>query len=103
MPLIIAFLTSPSGDTAPVPRQWAEASDWFVIFTLSTLFFLLGAFAVWAWIIWRRTTKPEPHVRLLMELENEQGRERLAASSRDQESDAAPWEKPSDWWKKEDD
>lgn len=103
MPSIIAFLARPAGDTAPIPRQWAEASDWFVIFTLATLFFLLGAFAVWAWLIWRRTTKPEPHVQLLIELEEKQERERLATTNRDQEGDTAPWEKPSDWWKKQDD
>jgi hypothetical protein len=100
---LIAFLARPTGDTAPITRQWADASDWFVIFTLSTLFFLLGAFAIWAWMIWRRTTKPEPHVQLLMELENENTPEKLAAAQREQEGDAAPWEKSSDWWKTQDD
>ncbi|MEZ5383937.1 MAG: hypothetical protein R3F13_00335 [Prosthecobacter sp.] len=103
MPSILAFHGRPPGDTAPIPRQWAEASDWFVIFTLATLFFLLGAFAVWAWMIWRRTTKPEPHVRLLMEMEEDQKNEGMATSNREQENDAAPWEKPSDWWKNRDD
>jgi hypothetical protein len=52
---------------------------------------------------WRRTTKPEPHVQLLMELENDNTPEKLAAAQREQEGDAAPWDKSSDWWKTQDD
>jgi hypothetical protein len=36
-----------------------------VLFTLCTLFFLLGCLAAAAWQIWRRTTRPRPHERLL--------------------------------------
>ena len=71
----LAFFPRPEGGTTRVPREWVEASDWFVLFTLGTLLFLLGAFAMWAWLIWRRTTKPEPQ---------------------------APWEQAPDWWKKVD-
>ena len=53
MQALLAFLPRPEGGTAKVPREWVEASDWFVIFTLGTLLFLLGAFAMWAWLIWR--------------------------------------------------
>lgn len=98
-PEFLAFLLQPEGGTAPIPREWAQASDWFVLFTLATLWFLLGAFAASAWIIWRRTTRPKPHVRLLMELENSQEDEREPAAA-DKASPAAPWEKPADWWKK---
>lgn len=96
------FFIRPEGGTMKIPREWAEASDWFVLFTLGTLFFLLGAFAMWAWLIWRRTTKPEPHMQLLMELEEEQARE-AQTSVNEAETDArAPWEQSPDWWKKAD-
>ena len=65
----LAFLARPESGTVKISREWVEASDWFVLFTLGTLFFLLGAFAMWASVIWRRTTKPDPHVKLLMELD----------------------------------
>jgi len=103
MSIIIALFLRPQSDTARIPREWAEASDWFVIITLATLFFLLGSFAAWAWMIWRRTTKPAPHVRLLMELEDDQERERLAATGHDIPKDSASWERSPDWWKKSDD
>ncbi len=98
---LLAFIPRPEGGTAPVPREWVEASDWFVLFTLATLWFLLGSFAVWGWLIWRRTTRPEPHVRLLMELEeeNDVGSGQHAAA-RDKPESAAPWEQPADWWQK---
>lgn len=96
---ILAFMTWPEGGTAPIPRQWAEASDWFVLFTLGTLMFLLGAFSAFAWVIWRRSTKPAPHVRLMMELENAQEAEKRAAG-REKAEPAEPWEQPADWWKR---
>lgn len=103
MHALLAFLPRPEGGTAKIPREWMQASDWFVIFTLGTLLFLLGAFAAWAWIIWRRTTKPKPHVKLLMELEEEEEREKHAAASREEPETKAPWEKSADWWKRTDD
>lgn len=102
MHALLAFLPRPEGGTAKIPREWMQASDWFVIFTLGTLLFLLGAFAAWAWIIWRRTTNPKPHVKLLMELEEEE-REKHAAASREEPETKAPWEKSADWWKRADD
>lgn len=99
----LAIFARPEGGTAKIPREWAQASDWFVIFTLGTLLFLLGAFAMWAWLIWRRTTKPEPHVKLLMELEEEAEREARTPASREEPEPKAPWEQSPDWWKKADD
>ncbi|OYW30991.1 MAG: hypothetical protein B7Z47_02495, partial [Chthoniobacter sp. 12-60-6] len=72
MHALVAMLPRPDAGTVKVSRQLLEASDWAVLFTLGTLLFLLGAFAMWAWLIWRRTTHPAPHVKLLMELEEEQ-------------------------------
>ncbi|WP_397381782.1 hypothetical protein [Prosthecobacter sp.] len=98
----LAFFPRPEGGTIKVSREWVEASDWFVLFTLGTLLFLLGAFAMWAWLIWRRTTKPEPHIKLLMELEEES---EVEARTRMQELETetrAPWEQTPDWWKKVD-
>lgn len=99
---LLAFLPRPEGGTARVPREWVEASDWFVIFTLGTLLFLLGAFAMWGWLIWRRTTRPEPHVKLLMELEEEAENEARTAAPREEAESQAPWEKSPDWWKQAD-
>ncbi len=98
-----AFFARPTGETAKVPREWAEASDWFVLFTLGTLLFLLGCFASWAWIIWRRTHKPEPHMRLLMDLEDEAAHEQRASPKREEISPKAPWEQSPDWWKEDHD
>lgn len=100
----LAFFPRPEGGTAPLRREWLEASDWAVLFTLGTLFFLLGSFATWAWLIWRRTTRPKPHVQLLMELEDEASKEEAehATSGGEHVEPAAPWEKPEGWWKKMD-
>jgi hypothetical protein len=96
-----AFPARPGRVGQGVPREWVEASDWFILFTLGTLLFLVVAFAVWAWLIWRRTTRPEPHVRLLMEMAEEEasarGQTRAAA---EKPEPAEPWERPADWWKK---
>lgn len=106
--LLLAFFPRPEGGTAPVQRAWLEASDWAVLFTLGTLFFLLASFATWAWLIWRRATRPQPHVALLMDLENDaaaKGRaakgdqEHTTPNSEKQEPEAS-WEQPADWWKK---
>lgn len=103
MRTLLAFLPRPEGGTTKVPREWVEASDWFVLITLATLLFLMGAFAMWAWLIWRRTTNPEPHVKLLMELEDEAAAEARARTPAEEEPDAqAPWEQSPDWWKKAD-
>lgn len=99
----LAFLVRPEGGTAKIQREWFEASDWAVLFTLGTLFFLMGAFAMWAWIIWRRSTKPEPHIQLLMELEDDAEREQSRHATRDEPESKAPWEQAADWWKKVDD
>jgi hypothetical protein len=98
----LAFLPRPEGGTIKVSREWVEASDWFVLFTLGTLLFLLGAFAMWAWLIWRRTTKPEPHIKLLMELEEEAAVEASTKMPEVETDMRAPWEKTADWWKKVD-
>ena len=103
MHALLAFLLRPEGGTSKVPREWVEASDWFVLCTLGTLLFLLGAFAMWAWLIWRRTTHPAPHVKLLMELEAEAADEKRHAAPREEPEPNAPWEQPADWWKKTDD
>jgi len=98
----LAFFPRPEGGTTRVPREWVEASDWFVLFTLGTLLFLLGAFAMWAWLIWRRTTKPEPHIKLLMELEEEAASEARVITPEEKPEPQAPWEQAPDWWKKVD-
>lgn len=78
------------------------AMDWFVIATLCFFFFLLGCFATAAWQIWRRATRPEPHVQLLMELA-ESDADRIIEKADEKKPDEGPkpepWEKKPDWWK----
>lgn len=96
-----AFPARPGGGALEMSSEWVAASDWFVIFTLGTLLFLVSAFALWAWLVWRRATHPEPHVRLLMEMAEEDTRARREAHAPARETEQAePWERPADWWKK---
>lgn len=79
-----------------------EALDWFVIATLCFFFFLLGCFATVAWQIWRRTTRPPPHVQLLMELDDsddEQILSREGDAPPKEPNPKPPWEKNPEWWK----
>lgn len=92
------------GPQEPVRHAMDTAAmDWFVIATLCCFFFLLGCFATMGWVIWRRTTRPEPHVKLLMELADS-GEDNLLhtppAEERDKhQSSLPPWERSADWWK----
>ncbi len=96
-----AFHGRPPSGMENLPVKWADASGWFVIFTLATLLFLLGCFAIWALIIWRRGTKPAPHLQLLMDLETEaEGEKQTAATPAEEVEPRAAWEQPADWWKK---
>ena len=91
----------------PHHRNTAEmvpnpAAELFVLFTLTTLFFIIGTFALWMWLLWRRSVNPPPHVKLLMELQDE---EDAAAKSKpvgpdDKDEPAQPWERSADWWKR---
>jgi hypothetical protein len=80
--------------------EHTEAMDWFVIANLGFLFFMLSFFAVCGWMIWRRTTKPEPHIQLLMELEAESGPLSQTSHPGRGPDESAPWERQADWWKK---
>lgn len=76
------------------------AMDLFVLANLGFLFFLLGFFAVCGWMIWRRTTKPEPHMQLLMEMEVEQtALSQKSQTFPSQKEESAPWERSADWWR----
>lgn len=97
MPLAFAVHLQPPRQ--PLPAADTAALDWFVLVTLGFLFFLLGCFAAWAWLIWRRSTRPPPHARLLMELAEAGEDEILHGSSPRPETGARAWEKPADWWK----
>lgn len=79
-----------------------EAMDLFVIMTLCTLFFLLGCFATIAWQIWRRTTRPTSHEKLLMELAESDEEAIIQAADEKTRAEGNPppsWEKSPDWWK----
>ena len=75
------------------------AMDIFVLFTLCTLFFLLGCLATAAWQILRRTTRPQPHERLLQELAQTDADTLLRGGERSEEASPEPWVKPADWWR----
>ncbi|HCN28132.1 MAG TPA: hypothetical protein DIT64_05005 [Verrucomicrobiales bacterium] len=77
------------------------ALDWFVIATQCCFFFLLGCFAAVAWGIWRRTTRPEPHEKLLQELAEADEDEILRAGESGPDASRAPWERQADWWRRE--
>ncbi len=104
------FLASPDFfQQAQAGSQFAKphtaAMDMFVMINLAFLMFMLAFFACWAWLIWRRTTQPEPHVKLLMELEDELAQEQKNAALRDLHSEStseprASWEREADWWRK---
>jgi hypothetical protein len=68
------------------------AMNWFVLAHLGFFFLLLGCFGWGVWRIWQRTTRPEPHVALLMSLEEE-------PAAAEGETVAQPWERRADWWK----
>lgn len=96
MPTAFAvFLQRPQAGAHAVDTA---AMDWFVLFTLCILFFLLGCLATAAWHIWRRTTRPQPHEQLLKELA-ETDADTLLRDEHARETRSAPWEKPSDWWR----
>jgi hypothetical protein len=86
-----AFLQRPQ---AGVHTADTAAMDSFVLFTLCTLFFLLGCLAAAAWQIWRRTTRPQPHEQLLQELA-ETDADTLLRNEHNGES----WVRPADWWR----
>lgn len=104
---ILAFLVhAPPPSGSGTGGEHTVAMDLFVMINLAFLMFMLGFFACWAWLIWRRTTKPPPHIQLIMELDDEE-----AAKYKDKDSpessapagdqpERAPWEREQDWWKK---
>lgn len=103
LPSILAFpvhLNPPAvaGQGAGAGHGHVVAMDLFVLINLGLLLFMLGFFACWAWLIWRRTTRPEPHIQLIMELEDDPDfSEALKAKA--EEDTPAPWERDQDWWR----
>lgn len=79
----------------------SPASDAFVLFTLTTLFFTIGCFALWMWFIWRRGRKSQAmNDEDIIEIQiHEPVSPSSEHTSHEAEEQAAPWEKPADWWK----
>jgi len=96
----LAFAVYLHPPQAGAPAADTAAMDWFVLFTLCTLFFLLGCLATAAWQIWRRTTRPQPHERLLQELAETDADTLLSGGERAGETGGDPWAKPADWWRR---
>lgn len=103
MKTILAFPIFVSRPEVIVHAPNTAAMDWFVIATLCFFFFLLGCFATAAWHIWRRTTRPDPHIKLLMELAESDADafiQRVEEKKMESPPDSPGWEKPPDWWRK---
>ncbi len=75
------------------------AGDFFVLAHLGFLFLLLGCFGWAAWSIRRRIRHPQPHLKLLMELEEGDAAVR-GAGAEESPKTAPAWERPADWWKR---
>lgn len=98
--ILMANFISSERPSAITHATDTAAMDWFVIATLCTLFFLLGCFATVAWQIWRRTTRPEPHVQLLMELAGRDEDDLLQSIKDDSSTASSSYQgKNPDWWK----
>ncbi|MES2596015.1 MAG: hypothetical protein V4662_11795 [Verrucomicrobiota bacterium] len=103
---ILAFPVYAQQPGAGAGGEHTVAMDLFVLINLAFLMFMLGFFACWAWLIWRRTTKPPPHIQLIMELDDQEEAERKLESPPESaappsgEPERAPWEREQDWWKK---
>ena len=69
---------------------------------LAFLLFMLGFFACWAWLIWHRTTKPKPHIQLIMEMQDlaRHPNSKNSSQGAENEPERAPWTRNPDWWKK---
>ncbi len=76
-----------------------EAMDLFALFTLGCLFFILGVIATWAWMLWRRSTRPTPHEQLIAEMHHLDPDEPAPAAEA-RGNDGAAWERDADWWKR---
>lgn len=74
--------------------------DAFILITLAFLFFVLGVGVVSAYILWKRQHRPQPHRRLLMEIEQDQLQSSGTAPAPSGDS-VKSWEKDADWWRKE--
>lgn len=85
------------GKNFGITSEKTGAGDAFVLMTLGFLFFLFGVFAFAAWGFWKRETKPEPHVQLLMELEQDEAEP--VAPKVEPLPETKAWEQPADWWK----
>jgi hypothetical protein len=103
MSAILAFPVHLHRPESGTSGEHVAGMDLFVLINLAFLLFMLGFFACWAWLIWRRTTNPPPHIQLLMELDEEASHQDATTTETSQpagEPEPAPWEREQDWWKK---
>lgn len=99
------------GFNPQVSTESTEAVDAFILLNLACFLVVFSGFVVAGWAVWRRHVRPEPHEKLLQELHDEldgdTGAMREDAhpklTSGDRGEGSAPWEKPADWWKRQED
>lgn len=93
------WFSRPSSLSFGLRAEETAAGDWFVLAHLGFLFLLLGCFGWAAWSIRRRIRHPQPHLKLLMELEEEAAAQPAPEAAEDSQP-APAWERPADWWKR---
>jgi MFS superfamily sulfate permease-like transporter len=77
------------------------AAEAFVLLTLGFFLGMVAAVALSAWVLYRRSAKPEPHRRLLLEMEEREQHTELSRSEPPQADQQQAWEQDPDWWKKQ--
>lgn len=97
---VLAFPVWVEGRSYGSHIEMTEAMDMFALFTLGTLFFILGIIAAWAWMLWRRNNRPQPHEQLLMELHHDDDDEATPAGDAPPSTAGEPWEREADWWRR---
>jgi len=106
---VLAFPVWGRGREFGMHTEDTFAGDLFVLAHLGFFFLLLGCFGWAAWSIWRRTTHPEPHLKLLMEMDQSLDasavnpsagtRSDFAEGMNSMDLPRDPWERPPEWWK----
>lgn len=94
-----------SGAIVPEP---SPAGNAFAAAHLALIFGVFAGFAIFAWILYRRSKAPNKEREFIEELHEEQQQREIDRENRkrsgaggEKEESLEPWEKSGDWWKKE--
>ncbi len=78
----------------------AAAADGAALVMLGVVFFVAGMVAAFALTMRRRARRPDPTLQFLAQLADE---EKSATPQEARATAGESWERPPDWWKREDD